>query len=117
MEITKYCSKCVTTKPIEQFSKSKRSADGYAYTCKSCIKEYQLANKEKLKAYQRNYQPQYKAEHREELLAYLREYQRGPGREKQLACVKAWRDANPEKVAQYRKVMAERAKSKQVNDQ
>ena len=115
METTKYCSKCVTTKPIEQFSRSKRSADGYSYTCKSCIKEYQLANKEKLKEYQRNYQPQYKAEHKEELNAYLREYQRGPGREKHYANIKAWRAANPEKVAQYRKVMAER--KQKANDQ
>ena len=82
METMKYCSKCDTTKPIEQFSKSKRSADGYAYTCKACIKEYQVANKEKLKAYQREYQPQYKTEHKEELFQYL----------------KNWQQTNPEKV-------------------
>ena len=89
-------------------------ADGHHGTCKLCIKSYQSTIKDKLKEYQKQYQPQYKAEHREELLAYLREYQRGAGRQKQLACVKAWRDANPEKVAQYRKVMAER--KQQAND-
>jgi hypothetical protein len=115
METTKYCSKCDTTKPIEQFSRSKRSADGYSYTCKSCIKEYQLANKEKLKEYQRNYQPQYKAEHKTELNEYLKKYQRGPGRERHLAYVKQWRAANPDKVAQYKKVMAER--KQKANDQ
>lgn len=108
MEITKYCSKCDTTKPIEQFCKTKRSADGYSWTCKSCVKEYQLANKEKLKAYQREYQPQYKVEHKEELNAYLREYQRGPGRQNHYAYIKKWRAANPDKVAQYRKNMIER---------
>lgn len=99
---------------MTQFAKSKRSSFGYCSQCKDCVKEYQLANKEKLKEYQRNYQPQYKAEHREELLAYLREYQRGAGRQKHYANIKAWRAANPEKVAQYRKVMAER--KQQAND-
>ena len=115
MEIMKYCSKCDTTKPIEQFSRSKRSADGHSYTCKSCIKEYQVANKEKLKEYQRNYQPQYKTEHKEELLDYLKNYQKTVYREKHLAYLKEWKKRNPEKVAQYRKVMAER--KKQANEQ
>jgi hypothetical protein len=115
METNKYCSKCDTTKPIEQFSKSKRSADGYSYTCKVCIKGYQVANKEKLKEYQRNYQPQYKAEHREKLLAYLKNYQKTVGKTKHLEYIKTWKAANPEKVAQYKKVMAER--KQQANEQ
>jgi len=118
MEITKYCSKCDTTKPIEQFCKTKRSADGYAYTCKACIKEYQLANKEKLKEYQRNYQPQYKAEHKEELNAYIRNWQKTVGREKHYANIKAWRAANPEKVKEFIRASNQRAKLKrQANDQ
>ena len=115
METMKYCSKCDTTKPIEQFSKSKRSADGYAYTCKACIKEYQIANKEKLKAYQREYQPQYKTEHKDKLNAYLSNWQKTAGREKHLAYIKEWKKRNPEKVAQYKKVMAER--KQQANGQ
>ena len=118
METTKYCSKCVTTKPIEQFSKSKRSADSYSYTCKSCIKEYQLANKEKLKAYQKEYQLQYKIEHKEELNAYARNWQKTVGREKHQANVKRWRTEHPEKVKEYVRVSNERAKlKKQLNDQ
>jgi hypothetical protein len=115
MEITKYCSKCDSTQLIEQFCKTKRSADGHSWTCKTCVKKYQLANKEKLKEYQRNYQPQYKAEHKEELKQYLREYQRGVGKKAHQAYIKKWRAANPEKVAQYRKVMSER--KQQANDQ
>ena len=109
------CSKCKRLLPMTQFAKSKRSSFGYCSQCKDCIKEYQLANKEKLKAYQRSYQPKYKVEHREELLTYLKEYQRGPGKEKHYSNIKALRAANPEKVAQYRKVMAER--KQKANDQ
>jgi hypothetical protein len=114
MEITKYCSKCDTTQPIEQFCKTKRSIDGHSWTCKTCVKAYQVANKEKLKEYQRNYQPQYKTEHKKELLEYLKEYQRGPGREKHLAYIKKWQERNPDKVVQYRKTAAER--KQQSND-
>jgi hypothetical protein len=115
MEIMKYCSKCDTTKPIEQFSRSKRSADGHSYTCKACIKEYQVANKEKLKEYQRNYQPQYKAEHKEELDAYISNWQKTVGRERHYAYLRKWKAANPDKVKQYRKVSAER--KNQANEQ
>lgn len=112
----KYCAKCKTTKPLTEFAKSKWSIkDGHTYTCKSCIKAYQQANKEKLKEYQREYQPQYKAEHKEELNSYLSNYQKTVYKEKHLAYLKEWRKRNPEKVAQYRKVMAER--KNQANEQ
>ena len=118
METMKYCSKCDTTKPIEQFSKYRRSSDGHAWQCKACIKTYQQANKEKLKAYQKEYQPKYKAEHREELLAYLSNYQKTIGKEKHLAYIKKWRAANPEKVKEYTKTSNERIKLKnQANEQ
>lgn len=109
----KYCAKCDTTKPLTEFGKSKWSLkDGHQYTCKACIKEYQLANKEKLKAYQREYQPQYKAEHKDELLAYLANYQKTVYREKHLAYLKEWKKRNPEKVKQYLLKMAERKQAK-----
>jgi predicted AAA+ superfamily ATPase len=112
MEIIKYCSKCDTSKPIEQFSKSKRSADRYSYTCKACIKEYQLANKEKLKAYQREYQLQYKADNKEQLYEYLRVYQKTIGKEKHHTYIRNWKKRNPEKVKQYLKNTAERKQAK-----
>jgi len=122
MEITKYCSKCDTTKPIEQFSKSKRSADAYSYTCKSCIKAYQLANKEKLKAYQREYQPQYKTEHKEELNQYLKKWQQA-NPEKSRAHVAASKAKNPEYYKAYSREWARKdrlrkklAKQQQPND-
>ena len=64
MEITKYCSKCDTTKPIEQFCKSRRSHDGYAYQCKACIKIYQASIRDKWKEYQREYQAKYRPAHK-----------------------------------------------------
>lgn len=111
------CSKCKRLLPTTQFAKSKASSHGYCSQCKNCIKEYQLANKEKLKEYQRSYQPQYKAEHRQELNAYILNWQKTVGKEKHYANIKRWRAANPEKVKQYIRVTNERAKLKQANDQ
>lgn len=111
----KQCLKCKEIKPLTDFCKNKHIVDGHHTQCKACVKTYQQANKEKLKEYQRNYQPQYKAEHRDELLAYLANYQKTVYREKHLAYLKEWKKRNPEKVAQYRKVMAER--KQQANGQ
>lgn len=35
--ITKICSKCGLRKPVEEFSRNKRVADGYSYWCKLCV--------------------------------------------------------------------------------
>ena len=115
MEIMKYCSKCDTTKPIEQFCKNKRSADGHAYQCKACIKVYQMSIKDKMREYQLQYQPKYKAEHKEYFREYLSNYQKTVYKEKHLAYIKEWKKRNPEKVEQYRKAMAER--KNQANEQ
>lgn len=112
----KKCSTCKEIKPFVDFHKSKRMADGHHTQCKACVKEWQTANKERLKAYQKEYQPKYKSEHKDKLNAYLSNYQKTVGKEKHLAYIKKWRKENPEKVAQYYKVMAER-KKQEPNDQ
>ncbi len=111
------CSRCKRLLPTTQFAKSKRSSHGYCSQCKDCVKEYQLANKEKLKAYQRSYQPQYKAEHKEELNAYIRNWQKTVGKERHHAYIKQWRAEHPERVKEYIRISNERAKSKQANGQ
>ena len=123
MEITKYCSKCDSTQPIEQFCKTKRSADGHSWTCKTCVKKYQLANKEKLKAYQREYQAKYRPEHKEELKQYLKDWQQA-NPEISRAHVAASKARNPEYYKAYAREWARKdrlrkqlAKQQQPNDQ
>lgn len=49
----KTCTKCKTSKTLDQFSKTKRLKDGYQSQCKICCKEYfsswAVNNKEKIK--------------------------------------------------------------------
>lgn len=55
---SKTCSKCGVTKPITEFTKHRKSKDGYSLTCLVCKrirdKEYRESNKEKTKASKRN---------------------------------------------------------------
>jgi hypothetical protein len=91
-------------------------ADGYHSQCKVCVKEYQTKNKEKIRAYQQEYQAKYRTENKTELLAYLKEYQQGVGKEKHHGYIREWKKRNPEKVAQYKAISKERAKLKKAND-
>ena len=115
--IMKKCQTCKEIKPLTDFCKSKMMADGHHNQCKSCVKVYQLANKDKLKAYQKEYQKVYKVEHKEELEAYLSNYFKTTYKEKHRAYVNRWRAANPEKVKQYKAIAYQRAKAKQQNGQ
>ena len=117
MNTTKHCAKCDTTQPIEQFCKTKRSVDGHSWTCKTCVKAYQLSIKDKMKEYQKSYQKVYRAEHRDELNSYLSTYLKTSGREKHRAYLDRWRATNPEKVKEYIRVSNERAKLKKQNGQ
>jgi len=51
----KKCSKCKKEKDTLEFCKNKRYKDGYHDTCKSCRKEYNVLNKDKIKEYLNNY--------------------------------------------------------------
>lgn len=44
---TKTCTKCKETKPIDSYSKDKKTKDGYDVCCKSCKREYKLLHKDR----------------------------------------------------------------------
>ena len=71
---TKQCTKCLTQKPFNEFSRNSKNKDGYRYACKSCEKKaaaqhyrknadkikgqvvsWQAQNAEKTKEYKRDY--------------------------------------------------------------
>jgi hypothetical protein len=97
MKMSKVCSKCGESKPIEAFSKDRTRADGLAKWCKTCAtkghKEYYAKNNEKVKAYYK----EYRAENEEELLAKKRAYYQA-NKERLRTYAKEYRLNNPEKV-------------------
>lgn len=72
----KSCNKCRENKSLSLFDKASNRKDGHYSICKSCRKEYRVANKEKLALEdRRNY-----LKNREKLLQYQREYQHNNSR-------------------------------------
>lgn len=47
----KTCSKCKIEKEVTEFNKDKSKIDGLRPDCKSCLKEYRQANKERIKEF------------------------------------------------------------------
>lgn len=89
----KVCSKCRQPQALSEFRSNRQKKDGLHPQCKACEREYALANKERIDAYQQEYREQNKprlyaekAEYRKRNAERLREgHQR-------------WVAANPERV-------------------
>ena len=91
---TKTCTQCGETKDVGEFYKKKRNKDGLNHHCKSCIKAYEEANKERIKAYQKAY----REANREQIKANRKAHYES-NKEQIKANVKAYREANKEKIA------------------
>jgi hypothetical protein len=117
--MSKVCSKCGESKPIEAFSKNRTTADGLDKRCKTCaaksykeyyaknrekVKEYKIKNKEKIKEYNKEYRIKNKeqlnendrkryAENKEKMKEY-----RIKNRDKRAKQAREWNKTNPEKV-------------------
>lgn len=114
----KQCRTCKQELPIERFVKNIRSKDGHHYVCKGCVKEYQLANKEKLKAYQHEYQKIYYVENKEKLYENARKWQKA-NPEKHRAIVKKSnsRPERKEKFNEYRRIYDKQARLRKKLEQ
>jgi len=105
----KVCSKCRQPKPLSEFRSNRRRKDGLHPQCKSCERDYALANKERIDAYQKQYQEQ----NRERISAHHAEY-RKQNAEHLREMRQQWLAANPEKNrdAKRRSYEAKRAEYK-----
>jgi hypothetical protein len=88
----KRCSKCKTEKSPDLFSNDKNRKDGKCDTCKSCVREYQVKNKDKIKAKNKIWRDVNKDHVKEKM--------------------RLWRIANPDKMAkQQREYSSNRKKT------
>ena len=116
----KRCHKCKIEQPLDNFVNNKNSKDGKHSTCKACVKAYQLTVKDKLQAYQKQYQPGYKQENYGNLIAYQQQW-KAANKDKCIAYMKKSL-AKPEVAAkkkaymtEYSKLWRARKKSQQQN--
>lgn len=94
----KTCTKCKVEKELSEFSKSKRSKDGFQSHCKDCVKEYHQNSREKIAEYQKQYQ----RGNRAKLYRKARQYRRD-NCEKITEREKRYRRDNYEKIAEYQR--------------
>jgi 5-methylcytosine-specific restriction endonuclease McrA len=89
----KTCSKCNETKPLDRFSKNKRSKDGLQVHCKACAAAWRAANRERKAATNAAW---YVANRERMAAANAAWY--AANRERKAATVAAWHADNPDKV-------------------
>lgn len=94
----KKCSKCKIEKSLAEFSKNKSSKDGYNNQCKTCYKEYQQNNKEKINENIKEYQQLNK----DKLKEYRKEYYKS-NKDKINTQTKQYYQENKEKSKEYKK--------------
>lgn len=72
----KYCKKCDTTKPVDEFGKNKRAPDGIQYYCKICcrITAREYIKRPEVKERRAEYRKQYVESNREKIRDYMKDY-------------------------------------------
>lgn len=102
--MNRICTRCLNEKELSEFSRTKRTADGYQDWCKECTKEYKRAyyqsNKEKERAKRRTNYQQHKddyirrakssqSQNKEQRKEYMRRYMK-ENVEKYRDRIRAW---------------------------
>jgi len=115
----KFCARCSTNKPLQDFAKDRSLPDGRAYTCKTCRakaqKKYCAKNPDKRQIYDQEYSRNYRKANRAKINAQRREhsYLKVAGKNKQrankLGAVPVWFEAD--KVRDFYKVAMERRRA------
>lgn len=111
--MSKVCSRCEESKPVEAFGKNKTKTDGLVVWCRTCTveyrKEYYAKNKEKVKECQKRY----RAKNIEKVKALdKKRYEKNKekikeqtikNKDRRAKVYRAWREANKEKRQEYQK--------------
>lgn len=109
----KYCNKCQTQKPLDQFYVNKAKSDGRAGDCKVCVKAranaWYHSNKERAAATMKTY----REENKEACVARAQAWAE-ENREKSRQIKAAWKKRNPETVNRHAREGARRNSEKQA---
>lgn len=116
---TKTCSKCGEVKGLGEFYAHPGCKDGHRADCKTCVKrktrQYEIDNKEKLRAYKREYARDWRArnpdkerekkkrarsKHAESIKGYAAEY-RARKKSELSASKKQWAEKNQQRIKDY----------------
>ena len=99
--MSKVCSRCKESKPIEAFNKRMQSSDGFNPRCRSCTTEYAKKHYEKHKEKIRESAREYNAKNNEEIKKRRSEH-RAKNKEKIREYAKKHYEKHKEKAKEYR---------------
>lgn len=101
MQPMKACSKCLEIKPLLEFNRRAKSADGLQYKCRQCMicekRAWNARNKEHIREYSAARSPAYRERNKEAIAEKKREYHKRNA-ESIRAKVLKWQRDNREKV-------------------
>lgn len=101
--MSKTCTRCGETKPLDEYHRDKRRGDGRRADCKECVRErnrrYREENRDKRRAYNRRY----REENRDGLREYKRRYYEG-NRDKILKYDRRYHEENRDIINQEKKM-------------
>ena len=110
---TKTCSKCGVEKDVSEFSKGNHMKDGLQPSCKICYKEYREANRDKIRAKQKEYnelnnkeilikKKKYREANRDKISIKQKELYKA-NHEERISKAKEYRETNRDKINAYMK--------------
>jgi len=110
-EVTKICNTCMIEKSTDEFYKDKTKWDGFIPQCKKCIKEYRLANHEKIKKQNRDSYHKHNNDRKETMKSNYRR-----NKETRKLQAQEYREKNKEYYREYFKQYRQTEKRKKYNN-
>ena len=112
--MSKTCTKCGETKPLDDFHRYKRSPDGRKPHCKECVREYKHRYYEENRDKERERNRRYREENRDKRLEYARRYHE-ENRDKMLDYKRRYREENRDKTLDYQRRYHEENRDKMLD--
>ena len=101
--MSKTCTKCGETKPLDDFHRDKTGAGGRRPDCKECVREYKRRYHEENRDKRLEYNRRYHEENRDKVLEYRRCYHE-ENRDKVLESQRRYREENRDILNQGSKI-------------
>ena len=100
--MSKTCTKCGETKPLDDFHRDKTRSGGRRSDCKECRREYSRRYREENRDERREYDRRYREENRDELRERARRY-REENRDKRLGDQRRYYEENRDELREYKR--------------
>ena len=100
--MSKTCTKCGETKPLDGFHRNKGGVDGRRSDCKECMREYLRRYREDNRDKRLEYARRYHEGNRDKVREYRRRYYE-ENRDKELECQRRYHEENRDKVRERKR--------------